>query len=185
MFRAESWAEAFTASAEKTGADGEKALEYLKVFCRAALSAPGDLSGLNDAERLGTFIDAALDKTGLAGGDTRLALRFTLLMIRKNVFRRYRAVIRGIEKNINRKKGLVELVCETASPPEEKLLSLVREKALALTGAREIKTENRVIPELIGGIRLRIGSRLFDGSLKTRLRLMASELGKVRNGTEA
>ena len=58
MFRPENWATAFVHAA-KTPLAAEEALEYLKIFCFAALSLPGDLSGRNDADRLGRSIRAA------------------------------------------------------------------------------------------------------------------------------
>jgi F-type H+-transporting ATPase subunit delta len=194
MFRVEPWAKAFTETADARPEDPEQrlsfteeAFEYLRLFCRSALLLPGDLSGRSDADRMDRSIQRALerqDRSGPAAAPAvawseeavSLARRFTLLMIRKGCFNQHKRIILGIEKIIHRRKGLEEVIVETAAEPGEKLLAAVREKAALLTGAREIKTTVRVIPDLIGGLRLRIGSVLFDGSIKTQLKKMASDL---------
>jgi F-type H+-transporting ATPase subunit delta len=202
MFRVEPWAEAFTGTAVLAPEDQEEelsltaeALEYLRLFCRSALLLSGDLSGRGDADRIDGSIQRALEKQDLSGpassrskAAAEAARRFILLMIRKGRFHQHKRIILGIEKIINRRKGLEEVIVETAVEPDEQLLSAVREKAAALTGAREIKTTVRVIPSLIGGVRLRIGSMLFDGSIKTQLKKMASDISGAqlsRRGPEA
>ncbi|MDR2663364.1 MAG: F0F1 ATP synthase subunit delta [Treponema sp.] len=200
MFRVEPWAEAFAGTAALSPEDPgeglsrtEEALEYLRLFCRSALLLPGDLSGRGDAERMDGAIQRALEKQGPSGpprskAAADAARRFILLMIRRGSFHQHKRIILGIEKIINRRKGREEVIVETAVEPDERFLSAVRKKAAVLTGAREIKTTVRVIPSLIGGVRLRIGSMLFDGSIKGQLKKMASDLSAAqlsRRGLEA
>jgi F0F1-type ATP synthase delta subunit len=188
MFRAENWADAFMESAAASAVNAEEALEYLKLFCRSALFLPGDLSGRNDADRFGSSINAALKKTGLdAAGVIKspadLARRMVTLLIRKNCFSRYRNIILKIEKCINKQKGLTELIVESVTELEGEFLRVIQKKAVEMTGAKEIKVKNLLVPELIGGLRIRVGSRLFDASFKTQLHMMAADLSK--NGLEA
>ncbi|MDR1306251.1 MAG: F0F1 ATP synthase subunit delta [Treponema sp.] len=199
MFRADPWAEAFTGTAalspenpEEGLSLAEEALEYLRIFCRSALLLPGDIAGRGDADRMDASIQRALEKQGRSGPAASLtpasprskaavdtARRFILLMIRKGCFHQHQRIILKIEKIIHRRKGLEEVIVETAVEPDEQLLSAIRKKAAFLTGAREIKTTVRVIPELLGGLRLRVGSMLFDGSVRTRLKKMALDLSAV------
>jgi len=187
-FRPEPWAEAFVSAAGNALA-AEEALEYLRVYCRAALTLPGELSGRNDADRLGRYIAAALVSSGKAaktareGGETDTAVfasRFIQLILRKRYFYRYKEILRGIEKVIYKQKGIEEVIVEAAEKPQEEILDAARKKALCLTGAKDIKLILRVIPDLIGGVRLRWGSIVFDGSIKWRLEKMAADIGFVR-----
>ncbi|MDR2471909.1 MAG: F0F1 ATP synthase subunit delta [Treponema sp.] len=193
MFRAESWAEAFTASAAALGAErglspadvsalAETSLEYLRVFCRAALALPGDLSGRNDADRLGAAISAALERSESAPEAAEHARRFIQLILRRGCFHRSRRIILAVEKRLDRTRGRVEAVVEAASEPDGALRSALEDRAKALTGAGEVKLRIRIRPELIGGLRLRLGSLLFDGSLKTKLRRMEADLGPIYGG---
>jgi F-type H+-transporting ATPase subunit delta len=188
-FRPEPWAEAFVNAAGSAFA-AEEALENLRVFCRAALMLPGDLSGRNDADRLGRCITAAL--AFVSGRETAkrmpesggtdvagFASRFIQLMLRKNCFHCYKRILREIEKAIYRQKGIEEVIVETAVELEGGILEAIREKALYLTGARDIKLISRVIPDLIGGLRLRWGGIVLDGSVKRQLEKMARDISAL------
>ena len=175
MFRPENWATAFVNAAGNPDA-AEEALQYLKVFCNAALSLPGDLSGTNDADRLGKAIHAARGR--LPGGNAAqnsfcLAERFVQLMLRRDCFHHHKKIIRNIEKMTDKQKGIEEIIVEAAVNLEKDFLDTIKETARGLTGAKEIKLSFRLIPELIGGLRLRRGSILYDGSIKRSLEKMA------------
>ena len=191
MFRTEPWAEAFV-NAAGTSSKAENALEYLKVFCRAALSLPGDLSGRNDADRLGRSIGSALAraKHPIESGREPIVLaeRFVQLMLRKKCFHHYKVIIRTIEKNIYKQKGIEEVFVEAAVDPGEEFLTKAKEKVKQLSGAKDIVFSLRIIPDLVGGFRIRWGSTLFDGSIRGRLQKMTSDLGvhsSVYNSLEA
>jgi len=98
-------------------------------------------------------------------------------MIRKGCFKHYKEIIRGIEKIINKQKGIEEVIVEAAAEPEEKLLAAIKENARHITAAKEVKLTLRLIPDLIGGLRLRWGSRVFDGSVQYRLKKLAGAIG--------
>jgi hypothetical protein len=183
-FRPEPWANAFVIVSGTTAA-AEESLEYLRVFCRAALSLPGDLSGRNDADRLGRSIEAALARVSRdnAGGDPAVpAKRFVQLMLRKHCFFQYKRIIREIEKIICKQKGIEEVFIETAVEPEDSFLETVRARAKDMTRAKEVKLTRRLIPELIVGFRILWGSVLFDSSVKRRLQKMAGDLGALNGG---
>ena len=188
MFRAENWAAAFVNSAKTTLA-AEEALQYLKIFCIAALSIPGELSGRNDAKRFGLLItgtkcrfsgqnkedEEQFNKTD-AGQSFFLAERFIQLMMIKKCFHNYKKILRCIEKIINKQMGVEEIIIEAAVELDKELLQNIGEKAKKMIGAREIRLIQHQIPELIGGIRIRWGSLLFDGSIKRFLENMAGDL---------
>ena len=179
MFKPEPWAKAFV-NASETAA--EESLEYLRIFCRAALTLPGYLSGRNDADRLGKAIKAALVRTNSTEPHSAiLSERFMQLMIRKNCFNHYKQIICEIEKIIYKQNGIEEVIVETAVEPDDSFLEAVRAQAKQLIKAKEIKLTRRLIPELIGGLRLRWGSKLYDSSVKYRLQKMAADLGTLND----
>ena len=179
MFKPEPWAAAFVNSAGTPYA-AEQALEYVKIFCSAALSLPGYFSGKNDADRLGRAINRAL-ASGSAMEPSMLAGNFVQLMLRKGCFTQYKNIIRCIEKIILKQKGIEEVFIETAADPEEQLLMMVQEKAKKLTGAKEVILSVNIVPGLIGGLRLRWGSMVFDGSIRHQLQKMAANLGAMNS----
>ena len=185
MFKPENWAIAFVNAAKNTEA-AEEALQYLKVFCSAALALPGDLSGRNDADRLGQSIDAAGGKFFTAGtedtasqgarGSFLLAKHYVQIMLRCCYFQHYKKIIRSIEKILNKQKGIEVITVESAVKYDVDFLEKLAKESLKITAAKEIKIVQRLRPELIGGLRLRWGSMLFDGSIKRSLEKMALHL---------
>ena len=181
MFRAENWALAFT-NAAKTSLAAEEALQYLKVFCSIALSLPGDLSGKNDADRFGKCIHTAGIKyfTNNAKEHSSenfiLAERFIQLILQKGCFNHYKKIIRSIETKIDREKGIEEVIVEVPVEIDREFIKNLEEKAKIITGANEIKLTQRLMPELIGGLRLRWRSMLYDGSIRRALEMMTLKL---------
>ena len=177
MFKPEPWAEAFYNTAG-SAAFAEEALEYLVIFCHAALALPGNISGRTNADRLGKMLRTALSRNGennVPGAE--LALHYIQIMVRRSYLYQQKSIIHCIEKKINKQKGIEEVVVETAVEPEEQLLALIKEKAKALTGANEVKLNAKIIPDLIGGIRLRWGNMVIDSSIKRSLQNMELHLG--------
>ena len=188
MFKADNWAKAFV-NTTKTPLDAEEALNFLKTFCYAALSLPGDLSGKNDADRLGRSIEAAWLRFSEQNNDNaqetvetptkqnfRLAERFVMLMLRKDCFHHYTKILRSIEKIINKQKGIEEVTVEAAIKLDNELLRDIEAKAKSLLGAREINLTQHLVPDLIGGIRIRWGSKRYDGSIKRGLEAIAGNI---------
>ena len=62
-------------------------------------------------------------------------------------------------------------VVATARPVDEKLAAAVR-KRLTEVFAKEVVPHFRVDPALLGGIVVRVGDRVFDGSLRRKLKLL-------------
>lgn len=52
----------------------------------------------------------------------------------------------------------------------------VREKVIAMTGAREVELETRIDRDLIGGVIIQVGSQVIDASLRGQLRRISLRL---------
>jgi hypothetical protein len=185
VFKAEAWAQAFVADCTGSAGDGApleyvgEAFEYLRVYVHCALSLPGYLSGKNDATRLDIRIQKALEASaGGPGFAAETARRFLFLMIRRGSFRFCRAIIVEIEKIINRGRGVVTVILESAFAPDEALVGSIKKKILEQSDFRDIELTTHINPNLLGGLRLKIGSILFDASIQTQLKKMAADLGE-------
>lgn len=203
MFSPEPWARAFLRR-PKTAEESETAFEILKLYCRAALTIPGELAGLNDARRFARIIDRSLEEAGLwnkpqlvsqarpvpqadFAGDSadlldaaKYARNFFLLMIRKGCFYQYKKIIGRIRRIIDENNGTVQAALEAPFEPDPRFMELLKQRLLEKTKARKIELGFRLSPDLIGGFRIRMGSVLLDGSLKARLAKMASDFGGER-----
>jgi F-type H+-transporting ATPase subunit delta len=76
-----------------------------------------------------------------------------------------------------RMRGIVAAEITTAEPMEPGLVARATQAIEKLTG-REVRLTCHVEPELIGGAVTRIGSQVYDGSLKTQLNQLKTQLAQ-------
>ena len=114
----------------------------------------------------------------VAGDVSPEALNLVLLMIRRG---RPRAVPRMVEHFANllrRERGVSLAEVRTALPLDETQRDAVMERLHQLTGD-EIEINEVVDESLIGGITVRIGDRLYDASVRSRLERLRTRLTAV------
>lgn len=96
----------------------------------------------------------------------------TLLYLRLLVDkRREEAITRTEEEYVllaNEARGIVEAEATTATPLDEVQQGQLASKLSATTG-KQIRLECKVDPTVIGGVLVRIGDRVIDGSVKGQL----------------
>lgn len=90
--------------------------------------------------------------------------------------------IEGIVKEyrtlVDTAKNKVEAVAITAIPMDkEDLLKL--QVNLSMTSGKNIQLQNHVDPEIIGGVLVKIGDKVIDGTIRNRLARMEEELSQV------
>ena len=109
-------------------------------------------------------MEAVLEKAGAAG----LTRRLVLLLAQKRRLFALADIIRAFENLLAKHRGEV-----AAEIPSARALSAEETAELKRTLkdklGREPKLELHVDPKLLGGLRLKIGSRMIDSSLRTKL----------------
>lgn len=73
--------------------------------------------------------------------------------------------------------GRMEVEVTTAGPISSADLGAIRDR-LAATLGKDVVAHHRSEPAMIGGLKLRFGDRLVDGSIATRLRRLRDQLGQ-------
>ena len=76
------------------------------------------------------------------------------------------------------KIGVVEVTTPTTLTGEQK--TGIEEKLIQTSGYQSLEMSYIVNPALLGGIRIRIGDRVVDNSIQTKLEEMTRSLSKVR-----
>jgi F-type H+-transporting ATPase subunit delta len=84
-------------------------------------------------------------------------------------------VARELAKLSDEKGGLVRATVTSASPLSETYFSRLKEQLEKSTG-KKVQLEQKVDPTLLGGIVTRIGDKVIDGSLKSRLAALRESL---------
>jgi F-type H+-transporting ATPase subunit delta len=77
-------------------------------------------------------------------------------------------MIKTFRTLVARHKGEVSAEVRSAIPLTDEQLNTLKEKLKAAHG-QNIRLDTKVDPSLLGGLVVRVGSRMFDSSLKTKL----------------
>ena len=70
--------------------------------------------------------------------------------------------------------GVTEVQVTTAQPLDADLRYRI-EQALSTKLGSSVELDARVAPQVIGGIRVRVGDQVFDGTVASRLHVMGRE----------
>ncbi|MDR1074133.1 MAG: F0F1 ATP synthase subunit delta [Treponema sp.] len=171
-FSADRWAEAFIASC---GDDADAAFESLKVMVKAVQRLKQRIAGTDDACHVEEIVRAAMKKAGVDSTGAEIACRTLALLIRRGLFQRSQTLIEEIEKALDRKNGVLIAILETAAPLPAPFRRNLEQSIKETAKAREIRLTERIAPELLGGYKLRVGTRVIDASVGSFLQNMAKQ----------
>jgi F0F1-type ATP synthase delta subunit len=175
-FSADRWAEAFIASC---GDDADAAFESLKVMTKAldaVIHLKRRIAGTDDACRVEKMVRAAMKKAAVDSTGVEIACRTLALLIRRGLFQRHQALIEEIGKALDRKNGVLNATLETVAPLSAPFRKNLEQSIKETAKAREIKLTEKITPELLGGYKLRVGTRVIDASVASFLQNMAKQL---------
>jgi F-type H+-transporting ATPase subunit delta len=94
------------------------------------------------------------------------------IMFLGGICKEFQALLRKLNQTV-----LAEVTSARELSDDQK--NMLREKVLAMTGARQVDLETRIDPELIGGVIIRVGSQVIDASLRGQLRRISLRLNTV------
>ena len=118
------------------------------------------------------LFDAALDATGRP--DATKALSIADLVV-KSAPRHALQILKEFTRLIRLETAKHHAVIESAVPLDEATSSAIL-KSLQKRDGGEVTLETKVDPSLIGGSRIRLGSEVWDASVRTRLLSLDSPL---------
>jgi len=172
------------------------ARRYVQPLFEAALAAGAqdrvddDLNGLDyalssspDFRRFlnAPTVDRATKRTAVErafSGAEPLTLNFLRVVINKNRCEIFDLAHRVYRELLNPHRGIVPGLVETAAPVDDATFDSLKKAAEARFGGT-IELARAVDPSLIGGVRVRVGNRVIDASVKGRLeRLKAGLTGE-------
>jgi F-type H+-transporting ATPase subunit delta len=111
----------------------------------------------------------------LADRVTDLTLRFILVLNAKNRLSGFEAMADAFDSMVQEAFGKIEVDLFTAAPLGPQATETIRSR-IASSLSKEPVLHSYTEPAMIGGLKLRIGDRLIDGSVATRLRRMKQSL---------
>jgi F-type H+-transporting ATPase subunit delta len=98
-----------------------------------------------------------------------------LLLVDRRRVRTLPQIARFLREMTDARKGLLRAEVTTAAPLADAYYERLRQRLELMTGKKVVVDKN-VDPTLIAGVVTRIGDRIIDGSLRTRLQSMRDAL---------
>jgi F-type H+-transporting ATPase subunit delta len=100
------------------------------------------------------------------------------LLIRRGRFEQLPAVIREFGRLYRRREGIVEATVTSAAALDSAEIDALQARLESLTGKR-IELSQAVDPDLLGGVQVRVGDQLIDGSVAGRLERLRTEFTNI------
>lgn len=113
-------------------------------------------------ENKGRMLQRALDISPLG-------MNLAMLLLERGRLTLAPWILAEYDRMLDEERGVARARLTTAVPLGPGEEQAVAERLRLLVGAREVRLETEVDPSLIGGMVARIGDRLIDGSVRTRL----------------
>jgi len=148
---------------------------------QAGLDASSDLrrlvlSPVFSAEEQVRALKAVLEQAGIGG----LTANFLQLIARNRRLSAAPDMIRSFRTLAAKARGEVEADVTSPFPLSKAQLDAVQDALRASVGGREVKVHTRVDASLLGGLIVKMGSRMIDSSLRTKLAMLKTRLKEVR-----
>jgi len=121
-------------------------------------------------------LTAILDKAGIKG----LAANFLRVITTNRRLFAVRDMIRAYRVLAARHKGEVTAEVTVAEPLSDKNLDALRDALKSVTGGKDIDFDVKIEPAIIGGLIVKVGSRMVDSSLRTKLNAIKFAMKEAR-----
>ncbi len=172
------YAQALYGLAEEQGLT-EKVAEDLGKFA-GLVAESEDLkrfvkSPLHSAEEQLKALDAVLARAGISG----ISGNFLKLVAQKRRLYAVAQMIDDFHKLDDFAKGRVRADVTVAEPLNDRHVAALKAALADLTGGKSIEVSTKVEPSIIGGLIVRLGSRMVDASLKNKLNLLRARMKEV------
>jgi len=119
-------------------------------------------------------LGAVLELAGLRG----LCAQFLLTVASNRRLFAVRDIIKAYRALVARHRGEVAAQVTLAQAPSERHLAAIKEALNAVTG-KDVVIDVKLDPALIGGLVVKLGSRMVDSSLRTKLNMIKHAMKEV------
>ena len=162
----------------------EKAVDAVKADLEsfdALIAANPDLSRLVRSPVFGAdeqekALSAILDKAGIKS----LAANFLRVITANRRLFAAREMIRAFRALVAKHKGEVTADVTVAEKLNDKNLDALKSALKSVTGGKAIDLNVKIEPAIIGGLIVKVGSRMVDSSLRTKLNAIKFAMKEAR-----
>ena len=129
-----------------------------------------------DADSQLRALAAILDQAGIKG----LAANFLRVITTNRRLFAVRDMIRAFRALVARQKGEVTAQVTVAEPLSDKNRDALKDALKSVTGGKDIDFDVKIEPAIIGGLIVKVGSRMIDSSLRTKLNAIKIAMKEAR-----
>lgn len=170
------YAGALLASSRDQGVLAGVAESYAAVLHLAAGNR--DLRIFLDSPQVAEREKKELLQQVLGGRIEDVLLRFFFLLIDKNRIEHVQDIGEAFAELVEKEEGVVRARVVTAVPLAEDLAAALRGRLAKMTGKRVI-LDAKVDPRVIAGVRVTMGDKVLDGTVRTNLDVLRDMLAKT------
>lgn len=120
-------------------------------------------------------LDALLSRAGISG----IAANFVRLVAAKRRLFALSDMIRDYDKLYDVARGLTRAEVTSASPLSDAQVAALKDQLRGTSGGKDVELSVKVDPAIIGGLIVKLGSRMVDGSLRTKLNAIRTAMKEV------
>jgi F-type H+-transporting ATPase subunit delta len=129
-----------------------------------------------DADEQLKALSAILDKAAIGG----IAANFLRVVTTNRRLFAVRDMIRAFRGLVARHRGEVNAQITVAEPLNDNNLNALKDALKNVTGGKDIDLNVKVDPAIIGGLIVKVGSRMVDSSLRTKLNAIKFAMKEAR-----
>ena len=126
------------------------------------------------ADEQARALAAVIDRAAIGG----LAAKFLKFVAANRRLFAVREIIQGYQNLVARYKGDVDAEVTVAEPLSDAHLAAIKDALNAVTG-KNVEVDVHVDPAIIGGLVVKLGSRMVDSSLRTKLNAIKHAMKEV------
>jgi F-type H+-transporting ATPase subunit delta len=127
------------------------------------------------AEEQVAALNAILTKAGIAGQ----AAKFLKLVATKRRLFAIDDMIAGYQRLYDASRGITRADVTVAEPLKDAHVAALKSALAGVAGGSDVEVTVTVDPSIIGGMIVKLGSRMVDSSLKTKLNLIRTRMKEV------
>ncbi|HEX3727166.1 MAG TPA: ATP synthase F1 subunit delta [Pirellulales bacterium] len=161
------YAKALLAAAEKAG-QAELLVDELSAVVREALDSAPRLEAVFASALISSEEKAQLLDRLFAGRVSAMLLDFLKVVAKHGRLDILRAIAQQCDKLLDELRGRLRVHVQTATPLADGLVGRLNDSLTRLLGGQP-KVDSQVDPALIGGVLMRVGDTVYDGSVARQL----------------
>jgi F-type H+-transporting ATPase subunit delta len=164
------YAKALLGAADKAG-QAEQVLAELESVVEDVLNKLPQLDAAFASPRIGAEEKKALIDRAFGGRMSLTLIHFLKVLAQHGRLDALRAILKAAKRLFNELRGRVEVTVETAYPLSNPVRERITARLTQMLG-REVVLTTSINDELLGGLVVRIGDTVYDGSLAAQLQQM-------------